>query len=261
MKTIIITTLCIASALSGIGGILWYNFEDTLPTTPADHYSTLNAADYARSDLREKDALTRMTPRMTKELANQGVTLGSPVFVRIFKESRELELWVKHSTTGKYQHFKTWPIAAMSGNLGPKLATGDFQAPEGFYYVSPSQMRPDSNYHLAFNVGYPNQYDLAHNRTGSFIMVHGKRASAGCFAMTDPSIEEIYTLCRKALHHGQPYFRLHVFPFRMTQDRLASEVNHPWHKFWMNLKEGYDWFENNGTPPNVSVSQKRYVFR
>jgi len=258
MKTAIFVTLCLATAL---GGVYWYSFHTEPPMTPSDHHSTLSEADYARSDLREKDVVTRMTPRMTEELASKGLTLGAPVYIRIFKESRELELWVKHQATGKYRHFKTWNIAAMSGALGPKLASGDFQAPEGFYYVGPSQMRPDSNYHLAFNVGYPNKYDLAHNRTGSFIMVHGKQASAGCFAMTDPSIEEIYALCFKALNNRQAYFRLHIFPFRMTAERLARETSHQWHDFWKNLKEGYDWFEKNGTPPNVSVKDKRYEFR
>ncbi len=193
--------------------------------TPADHYSTLSKKDYARGDLREKDVIRRMTPRMTRELAEVGLELGSPVFIRIFKESRELEVWVLHPASGKFKHFKTWRIAAMSGVLGPKLASGDFQAPEGFYYVGRSGMRPDSLYHLAINVGYPNTYDRARNRTGSFIMVHGNRVSAGCFAMTDPSIEEIYTLCALALKHGQPYFRIHIFPFRMTSERLARESN------------------------------------
>ena len=148
----------------------------------------------------------------------------------------------------------------MSGKLGPKLAEGDRQAPEGFYYVNRSRMKPDSTFHLAFNIGYPNSYDRAHNRTGSFIMVHGNQVSIGCFAMTDYWIEEIYTLCAEALKNGQPFFRVHIFPFRMTDERLAKESSNPWHPFWSNLKEGYDWFEEKKTPPNVTVGEKTYTF-
>ncbi len=261
MKPAIITTACIACALSGIAGALWYGLQDELPMTHADHSSRLSKEDYAQGTLREQDVIQRMTPRMSRELEAKGLTLGSPVFIRIFKETRELELWMLHPASGTYRHFKTWPVAAMSGQLGPKLTEGDCQVPEGFYHVGRSRMKPDSRYHLAFNIGYPNSYDRAHQRTGSFIMVHGSRFSAGCAAMTDPGIEEIYTVSSSALAKGQPYFRVHVFPFRMTADCLASTAASPWHSFWSNLKEGYDRFETQGTPPDVFVREKRYEFK
>lgn len=257
MRTAIIIALCTASA---IGGLLWYGIHVRQPEIPMDHISELSEEEYQQGKLREKDVVTRRSPRLKLTLDTLGLKMGAPVFVRIFKESRELEIWMKREVDGKFQHVRTWKIAAMSGNLGPKLAEGDMQAPEGFYYVSPSQMKPDSTFHLAFNIGYPNAYDRAHNRTGSFIMVHGNRVSAGCFAMTDYWIEEIYTLCEKALENGQPFFRVHVFPFRMTDERLAKEVNSPWYNFWKNLKEGYDWFEDKKTPPNVTVQEKNYTF-
>jgi murein L,D-transpeptidase YafK len=258
MKTAVITTLCIASTM---GAITWYGFKHYPLMKPADHFSTLSKQEYAQGRLREKDVIKRMTPRMTRELSSKGLEIGARVFLRIFKEDHELEMWVENKDTKKYDHFKTWKIAAMSGDLGPKLAEGDFQAPEGFYYVARSQMNPGSNYHLAFNIGYPNSYDRAHARTGSFIMIHGSRYSAGCFAMTDPFIEEIYTLCAKALANGQPYFRVHIFPFRMTSERMAKEHDHRWSDYWSNLKAGYDWFEQKKTPPDVSVKEKKYVFR
>lgn len=256
---IVLTTLTI------LGVIAWHHHgfaspRDILNITSTTHMSNLSKKDYANGKLREKDVLKRLQPRMKRELTQHELQLGAPVFIRIFKESRELEMWLQHKKTGKFKHFKTWKIAAMSGKLGPKLAEGDFQAPEGFYYVNRSNMKPDSSFHLAFNIGYPNSFDRAHQRTGSFIMVHGNRVSAGCFAMTDPGIEEIYTLCAKALENKQPFFRVHVFPFRMTDQRMANEKNHRWHPFWTNLKEGYDWFEKKKTPPNVKVRNKRYVF-
>jgi len=246
-------------------GLVWFDFNILHANTPSmDHQSALSKKNYARGYLREKDCLKRISPRLSRELATHGLKLGDPVFIRIFKKSRELEIWVRNGTTQKFQHFKTWPIAAMSGNLGPKLKEGDFQAPEGFYFVKRSQMNPQSRFHLSFNLGYPNTYDRAHHRTGSALMVHGNHVSIGCFAMTDPVIEDLYTLCAKALQQGQPYFRVHSFPFRMTPTRLAKEKakkqNRPHHAFWTNLKEGYDWFETHKTPPNVTVKNKSYRF-
>ena len=225
-----------------------------------DHHSSLSKKNYAQGKLREKDVLTRISPRLIRELNKLDLKLGDPIFIRIFKESRELEIWVLHKPTQKFKHFKTWKIAAMSGKLGPKLKEGDRQAPEGFYFVTRGQMNPQSNFHLSFNLGYPNRYDRAHHRTGSALMVHGNRVSLGCFAMTDHGIEDIYTLCAKSLHHGHPFFRVHSFPFLMTTKRLTQETGNPNHAFWTNLKEGYDWFEKYHIPPNVTVREKTYQF-
>ena len=121
-------------------------------------------------------------------------------------------------------------------------------------------MNPNSRFHLSFNLGYPNAYDRAHGRTGSALMVHGANVSIGCFAMTDPKIEEIYALCDAALRNGQAFFRVHSFPFRMTQPNMDKHRDSRWFDFWNNLKTGYDWFEKNGNPPDDSVKDKRYVF-
>ena len=124
-------------------------------------------------------------------LGKKGMDAQAPIFIRIFKEESELEVW-KQRDDGRFYHFKTYPICNWSGDLGPKVKQGDRQAPEGFYTVTREQMNPDSNYHLAMNLGYPNAYDRSQRRTGEFLMIHGKCKSAGCYAMTDALIEEIY---------------------------------------------------------------------
>tara|TARA_B100000609_G_C16942128_1_gene294679 strand:+ start:39 stop:317 length:279 start_codon:yes stop_codon:yes gene_type:complete len=92
-------------------------------------------------------------------------------------------------------------------------------------------------------------------------MVHGDQVSVGCFAMTDPGIEEIYSLCNAALSKGQPFFRVHCFPFRMTTERLARERSNKWFSFWNNLQKGYDFFERTKTPPDVRIANGKYTFR
>ncbi len=209
----------------------------------------------------------RLTPSLSENrenqksvgalLAEKGMRLSAPIFVRIYKEESELEVWKLKD--GRFQHFRTYPICYWSGGLGPKVRVGDKQAPEGFYTVSAAQMNPNSQYHLAFNIGFPNAYNSANGHTGSAIMVHGNCKSAGCFAMTDARIEEIYALAREAFVGGQKYFHVHIMPFRMTAANMASHWDSPWRQFWLRLKEGYDSFETTGKPPIVKVCGKQYM--
>ncbi len=205
-------------------------------------------------------AAARVSPALERDLAASDLELGAPVFLRAFKEERVLELFARDADSGSFVLFRGYPIAAASGVLGPKLREGDRQVPEGFYAVSAGAMNPNSDFHLSFNIGYPNGYDRGHSRTGSFIMVHGGASSSGCLAMTDSAIEEIYTLCAAALAAGQPGFQVHVFPFRMTEENLAAHAGSPWDSFWADLKEGHDRFERDAVPPTVRVEDGRYVF-
>ena len=183
----------------------------------------------------------------TRVLQRLGVHLGRPVFIRIFKEERLLELWLQ-AATGEWSCFSTYAIAGMSGELGPKTREGDKQAPEGFYRVTPKGLNPHSKYHLSFNIGYPNLYDIAQGRTGSYIMIHGGTASQGCFAMTDEIIEEIYTLVNEAFACGSESVPVQIYPFRMTEQRLQAERNSPHCEFWQHLMPGYIYTETHKAP-------------
>ena len=213
---------------------------------------------YAPRSDRSEAAAKRVRSSMETALHAKGLRWGAPVFIRIFKEENELELWVDDGKV--FKHFKTWPICKYSGMLGPKLKEGDGQAPEGFYFVPRSRMNPRSRFHLSFNLGYPNAYDRAHKRTGSALMVHGNCVSIGCYAMTDELIEEIYSLCDAALMNGQGFFRVHAFPFRMTEVNMKRHGASKWVNEWENVKGGYDWFEKVKRPPNVTLSGKQYLF-
>lgn len=207
---------------------------------------------------RSREAVERTSKKLAPLLSREGLRLGSPVFLRIFKEEGILEVWLQKRK--KFKLFRSYPICYFSGNLGPKLREGDGQSPEGFYSVPASALNPNSRFHLAFNLGYPNAFDHAHGRTGSFLMVHGDCVSIGCYAMTDPGIEEIYTLVEAALRNGQESFQVHSFPFRMTKKNLARQRSSEWGDFWSNLQEGYDLFEKERVPPVVRVQDRRYVF-
>jgi murein L,D-transpeptidase YafK len=182
----------------------------------------------------------------------------SPIVVRLFKEEAELEVW-KQDTTGRFQILKTYPICRWSGDLGPKWYEGDRQAPEGFYTITPELMNPNSNFHLSINFGFPNSFDKANKRNGSFLMIHGDCLSAGCYAMTDEQISEIYSLARDSLS-GRPSFQVQAYPFRLTPANLARHRNSPNLAFWKMLKVGNDHFETTQREPKVDVCNRTYLF-
>lgn len=210
------------------------------------------------SSARSRKVLDKQKGRLQKELAAKGLQLGAPIFMRILKEEKTLEMWVKKN--GKFELFKNYPVCYYSGGLGSKKKEGDQKSPEGFYYVKPSQLNPNSSFHLSFNIGYPNAYDRAHGYTGSAIMVHGNCVSVGCYAMTDEWIDEIYTMSHHAFLGGQDFFRIHIFPFHMSDDRMVQHKDSEWYPFWKNLQEAYQFFEKTKNPPNVLVKNKVYFF-
>jgi murein L,D-transpeptidase YafK len=201
----------------------------------------------------------RPLPRDTMMLLGKmGMDAHAPIFVRVFKEESELEIW-KQRDDGHFYHFKTYPVCNWSGDLGPKVRHGDRQAPEGFYTITREQMNPDSKYHLAMNLGYPNAFDRAQKRNGNFLMIHGGCKSAGCYAMTDALIEEIYAIARESFIGGVDSFQVHAYPFRMTDENMARFSAHEAYPFWLTMKEGYEYFEVTRRLPTVAVCNRRYV--
>ena len=199
---------------------------------------------------------TPNTDRRKERLQSRGLSPGSPVFIRIFKAESKVELWMQKD--GVFNLFATYPVCNWSGTLGPKLKEGDRQTPEGFYTVTRRQLHRRGRWRNALNLGFPNAYDRALDRSGSYILVHGGCSTVGCFAMTDTVAREIYALTSAALYGGQRYVPVHVFPFRMTQKNLAAHANSPWFDFWSDLKQGYDAFERTKRLPRVSVCEGRY---
>ncbi|MGY2051330.1 L,D-transpeptidase family protein [Methylobacterium sp. JK268] len=199
-------------------------------------------------------------PQKTVALMTQkGMSQGDPILIRAFKKESEMEVW-KRGSDGRYALLKTFPICRWSGQLGPKVRQGDRQAPEGFYPITPGQMNPNSSYYLSFDTGFPNAFDRANGRSGTYLMVHGTCSSAGCFAMTDEAIAEIYAIARESFAGGQRAFQFQSYPFRMTAQNLAKYRNDPNMPFWKNLKEGSDYFEALHEEPRVGVCGTRYVF-
>lgn len=233
-------------------------------TAPAQALE-IELRDFAPDRVERQRAYTRgemplpATPKLQHldaRLAAKGLAKGNPIFIRIFKASSELELWMQKGD--RFTLLDTYPICHWTGTLGPKLREGDKQSPEGFYSVANRQMRLVGRWQKAFNIGYPNPYDQHAKRTGSFILIHGGCSSVGCYAMTEQVQEEIYALADAAIKAGQQRFHVQVFPFRMTPQAMEVFEGHTWLPFWNELKVGYDSFERTRIPPRVGLCGERY---
>jgi len=182
------------------------------------------------------------------------------VYIRSFKFDRQLEVWVKEKEAFKL--FKTYRVCMQSGSLGPKRMEGDYQMPEGFYYIN--EFKPNSNFHLALGLNYPNASDKllsdAH-RPGNDIYIHGGCVSTGCIAISDLPIEELYLITSYAREQGQDFIPVHVFPVKYSVKRSfeylaqATKENQQLQKFAITLKAAYDFFEDKKQLPLILVNK------
>src|SRR5215210_6246714 len=223
--------------------------------------ASLLLAGCAQSNLPTGSARSQVPvpPSTMALMSSKGMSPSDPILIRAYKKESEMEVW-KRGRDGRYALLRTLPICRWSGQLGPKVRQGDRQAPEGFYTVTPAQMNPNSAYYLSFDTGFPNAYDRAQGASGAHLMVHGTCSSAGCYAMTDQGIAELYAIAREAFAGGQRAFQFQAYPFRMTAENMAKYRADPNIAFWRNLKEGSDVFEVTREEPRVSVVDQRYDF-
>lgn len=189
--------------------------------------------------------------------AQAGLTeLPTHLLMRAFKEERMLQVWGSASTSGPYKLVDTYPIAAMSGKLGPKRKEGDLQVPEGLYVVD--VFNPKSQFLLSVRINYPNASDrlLSDKETpGGDIYIHGGQASIGCLAMTDDKIQEIYLLALNAKANPIP---VHVFPAKLTPANLRRLTDtYPQHAaFWKQLEPAYRIFEKSKKVPKSRIDKE-----
>jgi murein L,D-transpeptidase YafK len=192
---------------------------------------------------------------VSKELKKQ--LLGTPVYIQIFKEERTLELYGKIGN--EYRLLDTYRICNFSGGLGPKRREGDFKSPEGFYTVKLNQLKPDSRFYRAINIGFPNQFDRNQGYSGNYLMIHGDCKSIGCYAMTNAYMDEIFTYVNAALRNGQQDVSISIYPFRMTDSNMQRHRYSSDAGFWQQLQPGYAYFAKYHQPPMVNVASGKYV--
>lgn len=184
------------------------------------------------------------------------------LYIRSFKYDRILEVWVKGEGKDQYRLFKTYKVCMQSGTTGPKRMEGDYQVPEGFYYIN--EFNPNSKYHLSLGLNYPNASDRILSdslRPGGAIYIHGNCVSTGCIAISDIPIEELYVIASHVKAQGQDFIPVHVFPIkynvRKSMEYLAESTtgNQVIQKFAIRLKEAFDYFEERKQLPVILVNK------
>jgi murein L,D-transpeptidase YafK len=217
-----------------------------------------------RYNSKSSDANNRMEDSLKKQFEKQNLTWPpQAMYLRSFKFDRQLEIWVKSNSKEPYKLFKTYKVCQQSGSMGPKRVEGDYQVPEGFYYIN--EFNPNSNYHLSLGLNYPNASDRIlsdANRPGSAIYIHGDCVSTGCIPITDAPIEELYFLASNVRNQGQEFIPVHVFPVKYnvkkSMDFLENSMkdNLYLQHFNSNIKEVFDYFEIKKELPVILVNRK-----
>ena len=182
------------------------------------------------------------------------------IYLRSFKYDSEIEVWVKSEIADSFKLFKTYKVCALSGSLGPKRMEGDFQVPEGFYYIN--EFNPRSQYHLSLGINYPNVSDniLSDSiKPGGNIYVHGGCVTVGCIPVKDYQIEELYLLATYAKNSGQDFIPIHIFPIRYNNVKsfrylaLQAKDNATYQIFASKLQEVYDYFNHHKKIPVIGI--------
>jgi murein L,D-transpeptidase YafK len=232
-------------------------------------FSQPSFTDFKKASYKTNDIFNKKEDTLKKEFEKKG--LGWPakyVYIRSFKYDAQLEVWVKNETKEQYKLFKTYHVCMQSGTMGPKRFQGDYQVPEGFYYIN--EFNPNSNYHLSLGLNYPNASDRILSdslRPGGEIYIHGSCVSIGCIPLTDDQIEELYIIASYAKANGQDFIPVHVFPVKYnvkkSMDYLTTTTkkNLQLQQFALQLREAFDKFEEKKQVPLVLVNKKgQYVF-
>jgi murein L,D-transpeptidase YafK len=220
--------------------------------------------DYQKTFPRPSEALERKEDTLQKQFeAKKLVWPAKYIYIRSFKYDSQMEVWVKNSAKDQFQLFKTYKICALAGTLGPKRMEGDYQVPEGFYYIN--EFNPKSTYYLSLGINYPNVSDKILSdslRPGSAIYIHGSCVTVGCIPIRDEQIDELYILAAHAKDEGQDFIPVHIFPVRFNVERSTKylenlEKDDPaLKKFADRMEDAFDYFEKYKQLPVVMIGDK-----
>jgi murein L,D-transpeptidase YafK len=220
--------------------------------------------DFQRSFPRPADALKRKEDTLQKQFQEKGLKWPARfVYLRSFKYDSQLEVWVKNEASEPFKLFKSYRVCALAGTMGPKRIEGDYQVPEGFYYIN--EFNPRSTYHLSLGLNYPNESDkILSDATmpGGAIYIHGSCVTVGCIPLTDDKIEEVYVLTAHAKDEGQEFIPVHIFPIRYDVKRSADYFNTltkedpALKKFSAQLEDAYNYFDRYKQLPVIMIDEK-----
>ena len=256
MRKIIIPILCVLA-----GNVMQAQPQ---PQPAKGGGNTFSFIDYQRTLPRPSEALLRKEDTLRSQFKAKDLKWPAKyIYIRSFKYDSQLEVWVKNERNEPFRHFKTYKVCALAGTLGPKRMEGDYQVPEGFYFIN--EFNPRSNYYLSLGLNYPNASDRVlsdSERPGSAIFIHGSCVTVGCIPIRDEQIDELYILAAHAKDQGQDYIPVHIFPIRFNVDKSVKYFeklakNDPSLKsFAAPLEDAFDYFDKHKQLPVVMIGDR-----
>lgn len=210
-----------------------------------------------------QNAMKMREDSLKKQLADMHISWPvKQIYLRSFKYDSQLEVWVRNGKNEAFKLFRTYRVCALSGALGPKRIEGDYQVPEGFYYIT--EFNPKSNYNMSLGLNYPNASDMLLSdsvKPGNDIYIHGSCVTVGCIPINN-QIDELYLLASYAHDQGQDFIPVHIYPIRYNVEKSrevlgkSTKDDPAYQRFSTRLKEVYDYFEQNKKLPLISINKK-----
>lgn len=245
----------VVSVLGIVLGIVGIGFR-----SEAQPYVAMNQGTSAKITANMK----RVEDRVKEEFTKAGLAWPvKEIYLRSFKYDGQLEIWARNSDTMPFQLFKRYKVCAMAGAMGPKRIEGDYQVPEGYYYIT--EFNPRSQYHLSLKLNYPNESDRMLSdqlSPGGHIYIHGSCVTVGCIPLRDEQIEEVYLIAAAAKANGQDYIPVHIFPVDFNNKKSltylykTAEQDPFLQRFEIGLKESYDYFNQTKQIPLIGTTSK-----
>jgi|SRR5688572_7707752 len=220
--------------------------------------------DYQKTFPRPDESFRRKEDTLQKQFEAKKLKWpANYIYIRSFKYDSQLEVWVKDQIKDAFKLFKTYKVCALAGTLGPKRLEGDYQVPEGFYYIN--EFNPRSQFYLSLGINYPNVSDKILSdslRPGSAIYIHGSCVTVGCIPVTDQQIDELYILAAHARNQGQDYIPVHIFPVRFNVPRSVKYLENltkddpALKKFAARLEDAFNYFDRYKQLPVVLINEE-----
>lgn len=224
-------------------------------------YNSKTFIDYQKTFKRPAESASRKEALLQSLFELKGLTWPARyLYIRSFKYDSQLEVWVKNKINEEFKLLKIYKVCALAGTLGPKRFEGDYQVPEGFYYID--RFNPNSNYYLSLGINYPNASDRILSDSlnpGGGIYIHGGCATVGCIPIKDDQIDELYMLTANAKSAGLDYIPVHIFPIKFdvqkSYEYLAklTKDDPSLKAFSDKMEQAFDYFERYKQIPIVMM--------
>jgi len=131
-------------------------------------------------------------------------TYNGPEVTRVLIDKSTRQMHLMHNEKA----LKSYSVGLGFAPAGHKAVEGDGRTPEGEYRID--RRNPNSEFHLSVGISYPNAQDRAYAQSigkspGGDIFIHGRPWknrkggrdwTAGCIAVSNREIEEIYSMVR-----------------------------------------------------------------